>query len=786
MSESRSHPSRWPTRYFGVAAVLSFAIVALVLWIGPQSISSQSPFSLSPDLDAAEGDQGATSLEVSAEDVVSIQVFGDDIQGASDVTMVFEYDARQVLFDGFDVGGIMTNAVAFTGEETHPTSVEITVWPLASRPTPRAGLLGTARFRTSESFSSTTIRLADGEISLGRYREETASLDIDISLQDSSAAPSPGLDVHRADFDGDGTVALSDFLLFASNYGSQQEEDSFDGRFDLDGDGSIALGDFLVFAAQFGKELPPPTPLVDPAERDALVALYRSTGGDDWTEKTNWLTDKHVSTWHGVIAFDGRVSVVNLSENNLTGEIPSELGSLSRLRRLYLQRNGLSGPIPASFGNLAMNEALFLHRNALSGEIPAELGNLSNLNWLALNANQLSGNIPAELGDLSELQWLNLDENELSGALPAELGDLSRLKVLWIWKNALSGEIPPDLGRLTEVLWLDLSENELTGAIPAELGEMTNVNLIWLTDNKLNGEIPETLGNLRHLQRLYLSTNELSGPIPPALANVAVLEVLRLNENKLTGEIPPEFSALDELTWLELDENELTGEIPGALADMASIEVLWIAANKLTGPIPSELGKLSTLVWLDLSENMLSGELPESMGNLSDLAQLWVNDNADMKGALPFSLTNLNGMEDLQFHATGLCAPLEEGFQSWLTGIDRTTGENCEESATTPVEIKPLAGLRVSNGGVQFLVLSTTEQCIPPLIGISIEGVTYTTHTSKWQRKEGDSWVDIERTLRVGLCPYSTTTAGEYRMVAEITIDGERGSYSSENTFTVN
>ncbi len=785
MSEWKIHSSRWSARNLGVGLGLFIVIIALVVWICPQPVSSQGPFSLSPDLDGADGDQAATSLEVSAEDIVSIQVFGDDIQGATAVSMRFQFDARQVLFDGFDVGGIMTNAVAVTKEETHPTSVEITVWPFASRTTPRTGLVGTARFRTSESFSSTTIRLDHGEISLGRYRKETASLDVDISLQDSTAAPSSGLDVHRADFDGDGTVGLSDFLLFASHFGFQQEDDSFDGRFDLDDDGSVELGDFLKFSAQFGKELPPPTPLVDPAERDALVALYRSTGGDNWTERTNWLTDKHVSTWHGVIAFDGRVSVVNLSENNLTGEIPTELGGLSHLRRLYLQRNGLSGPIPPELGNLTRNEVLFLHRNALSGTIPAELGNLSNLRWLALNANQLSGTIPAQLGDLSELRWLNFDENELSGSVPAELGNLSNLKILWIWKNELSGEIPAELGKLTNLLFLDFSENELNGAIPAELGDMVNVNSIWLSTNKLSGEIPGAFGNLNHLQRLYLNENELSGAIPPGLADIAVLEVLRLNENKLTGEIPSEFGALDELRWLELDENELTGELPGALADMSSLEVAWIAANKLTGPIPSELGKLTTLVWLDLSENMLSGELPESMGNLSDLAQLWVNDNADLNGALPFSLTNLSGMEDLQFHATGLCAPLDEGFQSWLADIDRTTGENCEEGATTPAEIEPLAGLRVSNGGVQFLALSTTEQCIT-LIGISIGDSAYTTHTSKWQRKEGDSWEDIERTLRVGLCPYSTSGAGEYRMVAEITIDGERGTYASENTFTVN
>ena len=785
MPESRTPPSLWSARYFRGAALLIFVTISIVLWLDPQPLLSQSLFSLSPDLDGAEGDQGATSLEVSAGDVVSIQVFGDDIQGATVVSMRFEYDARQVLFDRFDVGGIMTHAVATTKEETHPKSVEVSVWPFASRTTPRAGLVGTVRFRTSESFSSTTIRLARGDIQLGRYREKTASFDVDLSLQDSTAAPSPGLDVHRADFDGDGTVLFSDFLLLASNFGAQREEDSFDGRFDLDGDGTVGLGDFLEFAAQFGKELPPPAPLVDPAERDALVALYRSTGGDSWNERTNWLTDKHVSTWHGVITFDGRVSVVSLSENNLTGEIPSELGSLSHLRRLYLQRNGISGPIPHELGSLTRNEALYLHRNALSGEIPAELGNLSNLRWLALNANQLSGTIPAQLGDLSELRWLNFDENELSGEMPAELGNLSNLKILWIWKNALSGEIPAEFGKLTNLLFLDISENQLSGAIPAELGDMTNVNMIWLSSNKLSGEIPGALGNLPHLQRLYLNENELSGAIPPTLADIAVLEVLRLNENKLTGGIPSEFGALDELRWLELDKNELTGEIPGSLADMASLEVAWIAANKLTGPIPSELGRLSTLVWLDLSENTLSGELPESIGNLSDLAQLWVNDNADLKGALPFSLTNLNGMEDIQFHATGLCAPLDEGFQLWLEGIDRTTGENCEEATTTPVEIQPLAGLLVSDGGVQFLALSTTEQCIT-LIGISIEGSAYTTHTSKWQRREGDSWADIERTLRVGLCPYSTTSAGEYRMVAEITIDGKRGTYASENTFTVN
>ena len=95
----------------------------------------------------------------------------------------------------------------------------------------------------------------------------------------------------------------------------------------------------------------------------------------------------------------------------------------------------------------------------------------------------------------------------------------------------------------------------------------------------------------------------------------------------------------------------------------------------------------------------------------------------------------------------------------------------------------PLEGLRVSDGRVQYLFFSA-GQCIR-LSNSSINGVVYTAHTSKWQRRAGATWVDIPGTEREGLCSYSPTSAGEYRLVAEITIDGERGHYSSENTFTV-
>ena len=66
---------------------------------------------------------------------------------------------------------------------------------------------------------------------------------------------------------------------------------------------------------------------------------------------------------------------------------------------------------------------LILNVNELSGEIPPELGSLSNLRRMVLGYNDLSGEIPAELGSLSNLEELGLSDNALSGCVPSSLED---------------------------------------------------------------------------------------------------------------------------------------------------------------------------------------------------------------------------------------------------------------------------------------------------------------------------------------------------------------------------
>jgi len=132
-------------------------------------------------------------------------------------------------------------------------------------------------------------------------------------------------------------------------------------------------------------------------ERDALVALYNSTDGANWTDNTGWLGAAGTECdWYGVTCSSGSVSWILLMGNSLSGNIPPELGNLTNLTKLSLNTNSLSGSIPAELGNLTNLTILYLYSNSISGSIPAELGNLTNLTKLFLNNNSLSGSIPAE------------------------------------------------------------------------------------------------------------------------------------------------------------------------------------------------------------------------------------------------------------------------------------------------------------------------------------------------------------------------------------------------------
>ena len=339
---------------------------------------------------------------------------------------------------------------------------------------------------------------------------------------------------------------------------------------------------------------------------------------------------------------------LDLNGNELSGEIPPELGSLTNLYYLSLSHNRLSSGISAELGSLANLQRLFLTGNQLSGGIPSELGSIANLDVLALSLNQLSGEIPSELGNLANLDWLNLSDNQLSGEIPSELGNLANLDWLDLKGNRLSGEIPPELGSFAYLEWMKLSDNQLSGEIPSELGSLTNLGWLDLSDNQLGGEIPSGLGSLTDLVELNLSGNELTGEIPSGLDSLKNLGRLDLSGNELTGEIPTELGRLANLYRLYLSDNRLSGEIPMELGSLTNLKSLDLAGNRLSGEIPAELGGLTNLKSLDFSYNQLSGAIPPELGSLSNLWELDLSGN-QLSGCIPEELRDVasNDLEDL-------------------------------------------------------------------------------------------------------------------------------------------
>ena len=80
---------------------------------------------------------------------------------------------------------------------------------------------------------------------------------------------------------------------------------------------------------------------------------------------------------------------------------------------------------------------------------------------------------------------------------------------------------------------------------------------------------------------------------------------------------------------------------------------------------------------VDLGSNQLNGEIPTELGDLSNLKLLFISDN-NLTGTLPQGLIGLSGLESFRFHNnSGLCAPIDEAFQTWLHGIAEIYGSSC-------------------------------------------------------------------------------------------------------------
>ncbi|XP_049394952.1 receptor-like protein EIX2 [Solanum stenotomum] len=105
---------------------------------------------------------------------------------------------------------------------------------------------------------------------------------------------------------------------------------------------------------------------------------------------------------------------MDMSSNNLSGDIPISVTRLAGLRSFNLSKNNLIGRIPNDIGDMKVLESVDLSENQLYGQIPQSFSSLTTLNYLNLSDNNLSGMIPSST-QLQSFDPTSFQGNKLCG-----------------------------------------------------------------------------------------------------------------------------------------------------------------------------------------------------------------------------------------------------------------------------------------------------------------------------------------------------------------------------------
>ncbi|KZV41936.1 inactive leucine-rich repeat receptor-like protein kinase-like [Dorcoceras hygrometricum] len=184
----------------------------------------------------------------------------------------------------------------------------------------------------------------------------------------------------------------------------------------------------------------------------------------------------------------------DVSSNSLTGNLPSWVFNLG-LEQLVISSNRLSGDIGSVLSSSTEKSrkslvTLDVSQNDLSGEIPYVIGDFASLQFLSMARNAFSGSIPENIGGLNILRALELSDNQLNGSIPMTIGNCSSLMFLSLAHNEITGMVPASLANLIYLQIVDLSYNELTGNLPKQLADLVHLRSFNVAHNQLQGELP--------------------------------------------------------------------------------------------------------------------------------------------------------------------------------------------------------------------------------------------------------------------------------------------------------
>uniref|UniRef100_K4B0Q5 Leucine-rich repeat-containing N-terminal plant-type domain-containing protein n=1 Tax=Solanum lycopersicum TaxID=4081 RepID=K4B0Q5_SOLLC len=365
-----------------------------------------------------------------------------------------------------------------------------------------------------------------------------------------------------------------------------------------------------------------------------------------------------------------KLSMLDLSNNQLTGEIPNWLveindGLLRFLNLSFNQFMRLQEPYTIGF----LMNFLDLHSNLLTGVIPLPP---SAAAYIDFSDNNFS-TFPPDFGNyLVTARFLSIANNKVISSIPSSICNSSYLEVLDLSNNSLNGIIPSCLPeslnrcassffvQLHKLKVLNIGNNKIKDTFPCWLRNMSDLRVLILRFNGFHGNIDcsRVNSNWTALQIMDLASNKLGGVLPrgsflelkammadPSLTH-SRSDILHFESSispiyyqdrvilSLKGQDVTQTKIFLFFTSIDFSSNNFVGNIPEIVGDLRSLYLLNISHNNLMGQMPPAIGNLKQLESLDLSFNKLGGNIPEKLASLTFLSFLNLSSN-ELVGMIP-------------------------------------------------------------------------------------------------------------------------------------------------------
>ena len=596
-------------------------------------------FSLSLDVNGSAGDQGVTSAVVSVGEGVAIQVFGEDLLGATGVSIRFEYDAAQVAYERFDAGSVLPNARATRQQGS--AYVEITLTS-SGQATSNSGLVGTIRFRTLVAFSGSAIRLVRADLTRGSQTQRR-TLNLRVALQRALPTSfSLSLDVNGSAGDQSVTsvtVSAGEGVAVQVFGTDIQNATGVSIRFEYDG------GQVVHEGFDAGSVLPNVQVLTEQGTSPTFVEIGLVSLGGQATVNSGLVGTIRFRT---LAAFSG--SAIRLVRGELArgGQIQSVPLNL----RVELQLSVSTAPSPDFNGNGRVDIPDFLLFVDALGTQAGQAGYESKYD--------LDGN--GVIGVPDFLIFIDNFSKEVStpsgsggggggsGSSGGSGGDSGG--------GGGSGGSGGDSGSGGGTMQVAIPDANLRAAIAAELGKargapITRDEMATLTRLRVSN------ANIRNLTGLEFATS---------------MRELNLHSNSISD--VSALSALTSLTWLYLHGNSIS-DVSG-LSGLTNLVILDLGENRISDV--SDLSGLTSLTALGLSGNSISDV--SALSGLTRLRSLLLNENNITDMSVLSGLTNL---EKLRLY--------NNNISDWSTLSGLTNLESLDLGSNNITDVSMLSGL---------------------------------------------------------------------------------------------